>query len=140
MAAGSIKTIVIGYDGSEHGDAALELAASLATKYDASVIVVTVFAHLPRIAEPDQSDVDHIFESRELADKAVKKLQAGGVRAEPDVLEGPAAEAILNAAECHEADLIIVGSRGLGQFKGLLLGSTSDRVVQHATMPVLVVR
>ena len=63
-----------------------------------------------------------------------------GISAETDVLEGPPAEALLNAAEAHEADLIVVGSRGFGQFKGLLLGSTSDHVVHYATIPVLVAR
>jgi len=57
-----------------------------------------------------------------------------------DVLQGPPAEAILDVAKTRECDLIVMGSRGLGQFTGLLLGSQSQKVVQHAECPVLIVK
>lgn len=140
MEARTLRTIVVGYDGSEHAEAALDMAGAIALRNGASIKVVTSFSHMPRITQPGTADLDHIFEARGLADKAVEKLRAGGIDADPDVLEGPAADALLNAADAHHADLIVVGSRGLGQFKGLLLGSTSDRVVHYASIPVLVVR
>jgi len=56
------------------------------------------------------------------------------------VLEGPPAEAILNVAETREIDLIVMGTRGLGRFTGMLLGSQSQKVVSHASCPVTLVR
>lgn len=61
-------------------------------------------------------------------------------RLETDVLEGPAAEAILRVAEVRKVDLIVMGTRGLGQLKGLLLGSQSQKVLAHAPCPVLLAR
>jgi nucleotide-binding universal stress UspA family protein len=62
----------------------------------------------------------------------------GEVRAE--IMEGPPADAILRVAETRGSDLIVMGSRGLGQITGLLLGSQSQKVVNHAPCPVLIVR
>jgi nucleotide-binding universal stress UspA family protein len=81
-----------------------------------------------------------IHESRDAAERICKLLQSEGIEAESDVLEGPPADAILNASEAHDIDLIVLGSRGYGQFRGLLLGSVSDRVVHFANRPVLVAR
>ena len=57
-----------------------------------------------------------------------------------EILEGPAAEAILRVADTYTCDLIVLGSRGLGTFEGLLLGSVSNTVLQHAKIPVLIVK
>lgn len=140
MAAVRFKKILLGYDGSDGSRKAVDLAAELARTYKASIIVVCAFHPMPRVTQPDPDDFKEIHEARALADELVEKLKASGIDAEPDVLEGPPPEALLNAAEAHKADLIVVGSRGFGQFKGLLLGSTSDRIVHYATIPVLVAR
>ncbi len=134
----AFRRIVLGYDGSEHSEKALALATSLARAYGGTVVVVHAFPHLPLLMDPSREDSREIHDARDLVDTIVERLKAQGVDAEPDVLEGPAAEAILNAADAHQADLIVVGSRGLGQVGGLLLGSTSDRVVHDAAVPVLV--
>jgi nucleotide-binding universal stress UspA family protein len=59
------------------------------------------------------------------------------VRIERVLVSGSAADAILNAAE--RADAVVVGSRGVGGFRGLLLGSVSHQVAHHAACPVVVV-
>jgi nucleotide-binding universal stress UspA family protein len=69
--------------------------------------------------------------------KAVDKIP-GEIHTE--ILEGPPAEAILDVANTRECDLIVMGSRGLGRLTGLLIGSQSQKVVQHAPCPVLIVR
>jgi hypothetical protein len=61
-----------------------------------------------------------------------------GLVRDPDVFQGSAAAALLRDA--GNADLLVVGSRGLGGFTGLLLGSVSTQVLHHAPCPVLVVR
>lgn len=140
MGTPRFKTILLGYDGSEGSRKAVDVATELARTYQASIIVVCAFHHMPRVTQPTPDDFADIHEARTLADALVKELGLLGIPAEADVLEGPPAEALLNAAEAREADLMVVGSRGFGQFKGLLLGSTSDRVVHYATIPVLVAR
>jgi nucleotide-binding universal stress UspA family protein len=57
-----------------------------------------------------------------------------------ETLEGLPAEAILDVAKNRDVDLIVMGSRGLGRLAGALLGSQSQKVVQHAPCPVLIVR
>ncbi|MBU2601442.1 MAG: universal stress protein [Actinobacteria bacterium] len=140
MQSGLFNTIVLGYDGSEHSEKAVDLARALAKAHNSRIVIVHAFPHVSRIVTPSQDDAHEIHDAHELAGKLAQRLKAEGLRAEPDVLEGPAAEAILNAAEAHKADLIIVGSRGLGQFKGLVIGSQSNRVVHYAKVPVLVAR
>lgn len=140
MQNGLFDTIVLGYDGSEHSKKAVGLARALARAHDATIVVVHAFPHVPRVIVPSRDDSYEIHDAHALAEGLAQQLKLEGLRAEADVLEGPAAEAILNAADAHHADLIIVGSRGLGQFKGLLIGSQSNRVVQYATVPVLVAR
>ena len=56
------------------------------------------------------------------------------------VVEGPAAEAILRAAEESKPDLIVMGSRGAGGFANMLLGGVAEHVIRYSTTPVLVVK
>ncbi|MBT3714498.1 MAG: universal stress protein, partial [Anaerolineae bacterium] len=57
-----------------------------------------------------------------------------------EILEGSAAEVVLNVANVRHIDLIVMGSRGHGKLRGLLLGSQSQKVLQHAPCPVMIVR
>ena len=66
--------------------------------------------------------------------------KARGVKAETMLVRGHPARAILDAAKAKGTDLIVVGSRGLGGVKGLLLGSVSNAVVQNSKVPVMVVK
>jgi len=140
MASATFRTIILAYDGSEGSLNALEHAKTLARRFEAAIVIVTAFPQFPRLAAPSKEDVEGIHEARALAEDLAAALGREGFRAESDVLEGPAADAIINAADAREADLIVMGSRGHGQFTGLLLGSVSDRVVHYAKTPVLIVR
>lgn len=135
-----MKTLLLAYDGSEGSRVAADLVRGLAASLGARVIVVGAFPPYPRISSPTKDDAREILETRERTEGMVAELEAAGISAEPDVLEGPAADAVLRAAEAHDVDLIVVGSRGYGAFTGLLLGSVSDRVAHYATRPVLVAR
>ena len=57
-----------------------------------------------------------------------------------ELIEGSPAEAIIEVAETRQSDVIVMGSRGMGTLAGLLLGSTSQKVVSHASCPVLIAR
>lgn len=134
------KTIVLGYDGTAGSERAATLAASVAREYDATVIVASAFKPYPRITEPSDKDALEIERARQTAEKKRAELEALGIRAQADDLEGPADQAILNCADAWKADLIILGSRGHGELAGLLLGSVSLHVVHHAKVPVLIAR
>jgi nucleotide-binding universal stress UspA family protein len=73
-----------------------------------------------------------------LAEAVAEATAAGDVTIEQRVVEGPAATALIEAAK--GAELLVVGSRGHGGFTGLLLGSVSDQVANHAPCPVVIVR
>ena len=73
-------------------------------------------------------------------DEARETLGDTTLEVHEELLEGPAAEGLLKVAEARNADLIVMGTRGLGTLRGLLLGSVSSRVVQHAHCPVMVTR
>ena len=131
--------ILVAYDGSEAAGRALERAAQLAEGGELTVIsVVPPQATGPRTAGPiAHGDVEE--HAREL-DEAVAKLKALGHEAKSLEAIGHVAESIVDAADRGAFDLIVVGSRGLHGVARFLLGSTSTRVVTHASCDVLVVR
>jgi nucleotide-binding universal stress UspA family protein len=87
-------------------------------------------------AEPDSGEAAAV-------DSAVKALMEIGVDAHGEVREtlfGHAAREIIEDAKLHDADVIVMGSRGRGDLAGLVLGSTAHKVIHLADRPVLVVR
>jgi nucleotide-binding universal stress UspA family protein len=140
-----MKTFVVGVDGSETASEALALAAREAQLHGARLRIVVVW-QLSSLVDGggfvalDKKTFDALGDrAQDVADEAVATVAqlAPAVSCEAVVLEGQPAEALLGASE--DADLVVVGSRGLGGFKRLMLGSVSDQVVHHATCPVLVV-
>jgi nucleotide-binding universal stress UspA family protein len=138
-------TIVVGVDGSEGGAAALEFAASESARRKALLRIVAawelpVAVYGPGFAPLDPTILDAFrVRAEQLADEAsttVKSLQPS-VDVEALAVAGQPADALL--AQSADAELIVVGRRGLGGFKSLLLGSVSQQVVQHADCPVVVV-
>ena len=73
-----------------------------------------------------------------VAEVSEKVTGAGDVRVEQEVLEGHAAEALVRASQDEE--LLVVGSRGRGGLKGMLLGSVSQACAHHASCPIVIVR
>jgi len=84
-------------------------------------------------------EAEHRSHAEEVLREARAALGQAGAGAEVLVLYGPPAEALVEAAEERDADLVVVGSRGRGAVARVLLGSTTDRVVHVSTRPVLVV-
>ena len=75
-----------------------------------------------------------------LVEQRVRKLIEAGFTAEPVCQSGNRAQEIMNVAAKHQADLIVMGAKGLGAIDRFLLGSVSTRVVEQANCSVLVVR
>ena len=132
MAEASFHRILIGYDGSEDSEKAAELAVALAQKFESTVIVCHAFGHMPLTSKPS--------EVRRLVNPLVERLNKLGVTTQVAIPDAIPAQGILEAAEQNHADLIVLGSRGRGTFANLLLGSTAERVLRYAKVPVLIAR
>lgn len=133
--------IVAGVDGSEHSARALSWAVAEARVRGATIEAVHAW-HAPYSMSFAPAAVDFsAFEgaARRLLDQIVDRARVGAadVHIEPVLVPGFAADALLRAAD--GADLVVVGSRGVGGFRGLVLGSVSHQLAHHATCPVVVV-
>jgi nucleotide-binding universal stress UspA family protein len=140
------RRIAVAIDGSRMAEAALETAIDLGKRYGASLTVVTVaplgvYASSPEAYVPPEVIESEVQHYREILSVAVEKVQAAGLTSVNGVcLEGHVTDEIVAFLEKHPADLLVMGSRGLSTTRRLLLGSTSDAVLHHATCPVLIVR
>jgi nucleotide-binding universal stress UspA family protein len=128
--------IVVGYDGSDPGKRALQRAADLAGNADRIVVVAAVEQHLKTgIASGAHTEFE---QRRGDLEEAQRFLSERGIDAEPVEGQGDPGKVIVEAAK--DADLIVVGSRGLNPVQRILLGSVSSKVVHRAACDVLVVR
>jgi nucleotide-binding universal stress UspA family protein len=136
--------ILLAVDGSEHGERAAKVAAELARAVKASQIrIVVSYEPIPKfLGQPNlsQAIAAGTREAEGILDKAQAVIGKIPGKVTTEILEGPAAEAILEVAATRKSDIIVMGSRGLGRLQGALLGSNSQKVVSHAHCPVLVVR
>jgi nucleotide-binding universal stress UspA family protein len=140
-----MRKIVVGVDGSVQSLDALRWAVDEARRRGAGVEAVYAWS-LPHVSTMHEAlhvldvDLGPMREAaRTLLETAVEKAGPGrDVALVQLAVEGPASVALLAAAQ--DADLLVVGSRGLGGFKGLLLGSVGQQLAHHAPCPVVVVR
>jgi nucleotide-binding universal stress UspA family protein len=141
MSGNDTFSIIVGVDGSAGSRLALDWAVGEARMRHGRVRAVTAWDYPPVTVgmEGLRWDPD-IFEqvARTTQADALKRVDAEGVSLTGEVTQGPAAAVLLKASK--DADLVVVGSRGLGGFTGLLLGSVSTQTLNHAGCPVLVVR
>ena len=136
-----MKTIVLGYDGTDASARALERAGEIAKAFGSSVIVASVSetlggaVHAGGTADPtDPADAHEA-----LLDAATKTLADQGVQAQSVLAMGHPGEAIVELAEERNADLMVVGTREPGFFERLLGHSVSGSVQRHAHCDVLIV-
>lgn len=142
-----VRRIVVGVDGSETSRHALRWAAEEARSHGSQLHVIHAW-EVPTLAvgtgvspgrRTARPDAQHEEASKLVADVVRDELgdnPPGDVRT--SIGRGSAAGVLLDAA--RDADLLVVGSRGLGGFSGLLLGSVSSKMAAHAPCPVVIVR
>lgn len=140
------KKILLATDGSEDASAATRAAVDLAKRGGAELYVVHAFEFIPprefmSVALRLRSPAGFTDQGQRLLDEQVEKIEAESAKvAGAQVKMGPPVDQILNASEEVGADLIIVGRRGLGGVRRLLMGSVSEGIVHNARCPVLVLR
>ena len=138
-----MKRLVVGTDGSDGARAATEEALELAGRLGARITFVYVKS-APSVLLADAYYRNRLTEElahgQEVLDEAERMADAAGAEADYELLEGDAADVILDAAATWAADMVIVGARGQGAVTGAVLGGVSRAVTRHATCPVLVVK
>ena len=127
--------IVVGVDGSDNADRAAEWAAIQAERTASLLEIHAAFGPAYVFLAPSEVEAT----TRQLVDNATKRVRhiAPGLDIDCVTHDGSPAPALIEASA--GADLLVVGSRGLGGFGGLLLGSVSQQCVAHAKCPVVVV-
>lgn len=141
--------MVVGVDGSEHARRALDWAADEARLRKWSLVAVHAYTLPPYLlapepvlgggaVPPDPALLEQVEEvAKKLLADEIERVASDDLVVDGRVVGGPAADAVIRAAE--EGDLVVVGSRGVGGFRGLLLGSVSQQVAHHAPCPVVIV-
>ena len=124
----AIKKILVPVDGSVGGCKAVDEALFIAEKCDAELDFVYVASNINKDI-PSHIVFDRIWEKLPESLTARKHVKSGHV-----------AKSILEVAEEQQSDMIIMGSRGLGLLKGVLIGSVSQKVIEEAKIPVMVVK
>ena len=139
--------IVVGVEGSGGARAALRWAIKEARHRGAYVDVVTAYSTTYVPASPDfnyvpldpidlEAEVQRMQDS--IIDEVLAEVDSGGVEVKRRMVRGRAADTLI--AESANAAMLVVGSRGRGGFRGLLLGSVSQQIAQHGSCPVVIVR
>lgn len=142
-----VSHILVALDGSDHSRRAVHYARDLARQTNAKLTLLVAVTPPSAVSIPPFDAVsitpsnpgpDELAAAQRLMDEVIADLGHG--RAVPQVTVGPAVDTIVAEATRLDADLVVVGARGIGAAERLLLGSVSDRVVRECDRPVLVVR
>lgn len=140
-----LRSIVVGTDGSKPAEEAVRQATALASREGARLHLVTAYPDPQVLRERITGGASTLtVDLREVAEGVLKRAErdglAKGVELETHAREGDPAEVIIEVANEQQADLIVVGSRGLTGIKRFLLGSVSNKVSHHASCSVMIVR
>jgi nucleotide-binding universal stress UspA family protein len=138
-----INKILVGFDGSPCSKKALVYAKYLSRKLQAAVTIVSV-VRLPEFSQ-SLDEVEEIMDEegkrigslhREIAADARQE----GIDMSTLIIHGHPVEKIIQYAQENKFDLIVLGTRGLGGFKKLMIGSVAEKVVSYSKIPVMVIR
>jgi len=132
--------IVVGYDGSGCGECALNAGLDLAAELGDQVVVVFGYAP-PGLWGGEIADHEEAIEElgEKVTGQARAQAAARGAEIEIELVAKKAVDALLDAAERHDARMIVVGSFGDPPLKGMIVGSTPNKLLHLAERPVLVV-
>src|SRR3954453_17889206 len=146
---GMFGSIVVGTDGSDTAGEAVRQATELAKAVGAQIHLVSACEPVgnQRLREERQQvpeDMSWMVNQREDVDatlkEAAEQIQEAGIEGEKNPRQGDPADAILDVAEEKNADLIVVGNKGMSGAKRFLLGSVPNKVSHHAPCSVMIIR
>ena len=140
-----MQSIVVGTDGSPNAEAAVKQATGIAKGSGARLNLVSaypdVLTHselISRSAKRQPIDLREVAES--VLARAGAEVEAGGVEVVTHARAGDPAHVLLDVADEQDADLIVIGARGLTAFERFLLGSVSSKLAHHAKCSLMIVR
>ena len=142
-------SIVVGTDGSETAAEAVRQAAELGKSVGAEVHLVSAYSPVPEAELRQQrkeapEDIQWSINPRQEVDRTLRdakdQVEQAGAKVETHAREGDPADAILSVAEDEDADVIIVGNRGMTGARRFLLGSVPNKISHHAPCSVLIIR
>lgn len=153
------KKILVPLDGSEHSTRALEVAIEIAKKFNAKITLIHVYSVTvspvimpepttlipPGVPVMIPSEVSKVVEAaREAGSKILsdgeQKAKAEQVEVETVLKGGQTVSEIVKLAKEGNSDLVVIGARGVGRIKELILGSVSDGVMRNTSCPILLVK
>lgn len=137
------RRILVAIDGSQHSWKVLEKSIEYAHIFAAEIVLVHCHRKFPKLlGQPyrDQVISSILDEIQETVGPFVGKLKESGVDFTEIMVEEPAGSMIPTVAENEKCEMIIMGSRGLSDLEGLIIGSVTHRVLHLAKCPVLVVK
>jgi len=133
-------SIVLGYDESPGARRALTTAIELASRFDETLVLVYGVAPPGSVGEEHRSYLDALTEmGRTATDHAVAQAEEAGVRTVVELIADKPAQAIIAAADKHDARVIVVGTFGESPLRGAMLGSTPHKLLHLSSRPVLCV-
>ena len=145
------KRILVATDGSTLSKKAVASAIALAAQHDADLVALTVVPRYPTnyfdgamaFSHEDVARIEKQWaeKAQGMLDAVSTRAQAAGVRIKTAAITSDlVADAVIAAAKKHKSDLIVMASHGRKGIKRLLLGSETQHVLTHSTLPVLVLR
>lgn len=137
------KKILVAVDGSDHSAKVIDKAIEFSLLIGGKVILVHCHRKFSSIMGPPQRDKEIPLikkQSQEMLDPYLRRLENLDIPVEQRIMEEPAGSAISDIATIEKCDLIIMGSRGLTNLAGLIVGSVTNRVLHTAPCSVLVVK
>ena len=144
MIHSAFKTILVGDDGTPEAERAVEVAISLALSLTAKLIVLGVVGQPSPESQAEGYGLETVTQAREkLEERLDGKIQASGqsgMEVITEIFEGKPDEVIIERVEQDSVDLVVVGRRDIARVRHWLEGSTSESLVRHCPVSVLVVQ
>ena len=137
--------ILVPVDGSDISYRALDSALFLSERLGSKITAIHVIEKVPTVYIQSQKILDEILEthkneSQKILDECSSIATKKGIAINTTLLEGNPASTILEFSQTEKYEVIIIGSRGMGHFKELILGSVSSKVIHHSLCPVLLIK
>lgn len=137
--------VLVPVDGSDNSLRALDAALLLSEKLGAEVTAIHVMEEIPVLHIQSEKLLrklidDYKKESQLILSKCSEIAAKKGLSLKTKLVQGNAGSTILDFCEKGKCDVIVMGSRGLGKFKELVLGSVSSKIVHHSSCPVMIIR